>query len=69
MIKRLIKARAISKCRPHICYLGYIPVFERKIGLKGVLAVAECVFICRDAKDIETAKEEIRDVSVPQISL
>ena len=29
-------------------------------GVKGALAVAECVFICREAKDIETAKEEIR---------
>lgn len=29
-------------------------------GVKGALAVAVCVFICREAKDIETAKEEIR---------
>ena len=29
-------------------------------GVKGALAVAECVFICREAKDIDTAKEEIR---------
>ena len=29
-------------------------------GMKGALAVAECVFICREAKDIDTAKEEIR---------
>lgn len=34
-------------------------------GVKGALAVAECVFICREAKDIETAKEEIRR-TVPQ---
>lgn len=29
-------------------------------GVKGALAVAECVFICREAKDIEMAKEQIR---------
>lgn len=29
-------------------------------GIKGALSVAECVFICKEAKDIETAKEEIR---------
>ena len=34
-------------------------------GVKGALAVAECVFVCREAKDIETAKEEIRR-TIPQ---
>lgn len=34
-------------------------------GVKGALAVAECVFICREANDIETAKEEIR-IAIPQ---
>ena len=29
-------------------------------GVKGASAVAESVFICREAKDIDTAKEEIR---------
>lgn len=29
-------------------------------GVKGALAVAESVFICREAKDIDTAKDEIR---------
>ena len=33
-------------------------------GVNGALAVAECVFICREAKDIESAKEEIRK-SIP----
>lgn len=30
-------------------------------GVKGALAVAECVYICREAQDIEAAKREIRD--------
>lgn len=30
--------------------------------MKGALAVAECVFICKEAKDIETAKEQIKEV-------
>ena len=34
-------------------------------GIKGALSVAECVFICKEAKDIETAKEEIRR-TIPQ---
>lgn len=34
-------------------------------GIKGALAVTECIFICKDAKDIETAKEEIRRI-IPQ---
>ena len=34
-------------------------------GVKGALSVAECVFICREASDIETAKEVIRRV-IPQ---
>ena len=34
-------------------------------GIKGALAVAECVFICREAKDIDAAKEEIRR-TIPQ---
>lgn len=34
-------------------------------GIKGALSVAECVFICKEAKDIETAKEEIRRI-IPQ---
>jgi ADP-ribosylglycohydrolase len=34
-------------------------------GVKGALAVAECVFICREAVDMETAKEEIRR-TIPQ---
>ena len=34
-------------------------------GVKGALAVAECVFICRGAKDIETAKEQISR-TIPQ---
>jgi len=29
-------------------------------GVIGALAVTECVFICREAKDLETAKEKIR---------
>ena len=33
-------------------------------GVKGAMAVAECVFICREARDIESAKEEIRK-SIP----
>ena len=31
-------------------------------GVKGAMAVAECVYICRKATDIEAAKMEIRDV-------
>ena len=31
-------------------------------GIKGALSVAECVFICKEAKSIETAKEEIRRI-------
>lgn len=31
-------------------------------GVKGALAVAECVFICREAADIDEAKREIRDL-------
>lgn len=31
-------------------------------GVKGALAVAECVFICREAADIDEAKKEIRDI-------
>ena len=34
-------------------------------GIKGALSVAECVFICKEAKSIETAKEEIRRI-IPQ---
>lgn len=34
-------------------------------GIKGALAVAECVFICREAEDFESAKEEIRR-AIPQ---
>ena len=34
-------------------------------GIKGALSVAECVFISKEAKDIETAKEEIRR-TIPQ---
>lgn len=34
-------------------------------GVKGALAVAESVFICREAVDMETAKEEIRR-TIPQ---
>ena len=34
-------------------------------GIKGALSVTECVFICKEAKDIETAKEEIR-IIIPQ---
>ena len=30
-------------------------------GVKGALAVAECVYICREAVDIEAAKREIRE--------
>lgn len=30
-------------------------------GIKGALAVAECVFICREARDIESAKDEIKE--------
>ena len=33
-------------------------------GVKGAMAVAECVFICREARNIESAKEEIRK-SIP----
>lgn len=34
-------------------------------GVKGALAVAECVYICREAVDIEAAKRKIRD-SIPR---
>lgn len=34
-------------------------------GVKGALAVAECVFICRKAADIDEAKREIRE-SIPR---
>ena len=34
-------------------------------GIKGALSVAECVFICKEAQDIETAKEKIRRI-IPQ---
>lgn len=34
-------------------------------GVRGALAVAECVYICREAVDIEAAKREIRD-SIPR---
>lgn len=31
-------------------------------GVKGASAVAECIFICRESIDIESAKDEIREV-------
>lgn len=34
-------------------------------GVKGALAVAECVYICREAADVDEAKREIRD-SIPR---
>lgn len=34
-------------------------------GVKGAMAVAECVFICREATDIEAAKRAIRE-AIPQ---
>ena len=34
-------------------------------GVKGALAVAECVFICKEAADVDEAKKEIRD-SIPR---
>ena len=34
-------------------------------GMKGALAVAECVFICREAADVDDAKRKIRD-SIPR---
>ena len=34
-------------------------------GVKGALAVAECVFICREAADVDEAKRKIRD-SIPR---
>ena len=34
-------------------------------GVKGALAVAECVYICREAADVDEVKREIRD-SIPR---
>lgn len=34
-------------------------------GVKGALAVAECVFLCREAADVDEVKREIRD-SIPR---
>lgn len=34
-------------------------------GVKGAMAVAECVYICREAADVDKAKREIRD-SIPR---
>lgn len=31
-------------------------------GVKGALAVAECVFICKEMQDLETAKREIKKI-------